>query len=69
MHPQIFGDVLLLTCGIQHIFDEDSVPGIGGVDQDMGHGPHQLSVLQNRAAGHECCQVGTTNFFYYFIFL
>ena len=33
---------------VQHIFDEDAIAGCGVVDQDMGHGADQFSVLDNR---------------------
>ena len=41
-----------LGCGVQHIFDEDAIPGGRIVNKDMGHGAHQFAVLDDRAAGH-----------------
>ena len=48
--------------GVQHIFNENAVARGGIVDKNVGHRAHQLAVLDNRAAAHECVQVGTTVF-------
>ena len=41
-----------LGCRFQHIFDEDAISRCGIVDEDMGHGTHQLAVLDDGRAGH-----------------
>ena len=38
---------------IQHIFDKNPVAGIRLIDENMGHGTHQLAVLNDRTAAHE----------------
>ena len=43
----------LLSCRFQHIFNENSIPGIGVVDEHMGHSADQFAVLDNRRARHE----------------
>ena len=48
---------------IQHIFDEDSVSRGGIVDQHVGDRSHELAVLNDGGARHECVQVGTTAFY------
>ena len=47
---------------IQHIFNENTVPRSGIVDQNVGDGADELAVLNDRTATHECIQVGTTLF-------
>lgn len=42
-----------LSCRFQHIFNENAVPGIRGIYEDMRHGTHQLPILNNGAAAHE----------------
>ena len=66
---QLFYSILPLRClchghlrCIQHIFDEDSVAGCGIVDEHMRYRSHELAVLDDRAAAHECGQEGTTKF-------
>ena len=44
---------LLFSGGFQHIFNENAISFGGIIQQNMGHGPHQFSVLQDRAAAHE----------------
>ena len=44
----------------EHILDKDTVANGGIVDQDVRHRAHDLAVLNDRAAAHECVQVGTT---------
>ena len=46
----------------EHILDEDPIPRGGIADQHVRHRTDQPAVLQNRAARHECVQVGTTKF-------
>ena len=41
-----------LSRRIQHIFDQNSIAPGGVVDEDMGHGTNQLSVLDDGGAGH-----------------
>ncbi len=48
--------------GIEHIFNKYPVACGGVADEDVGNGPHDLAVLDNGAARHECGQVGTTVF-------
>ena len=43
---------VLLSCRFQHIFNENSIPGIGVVDEHMGHCAYQLSVLDDRSAAY-----------------
>ena len=54
---------------IQHIFNENAVARGGVVDENMGHSPHELAVLDNRRAAQECGQVGTTLFINSFVSL
>ena len=44
---------LILSRRIQHILDEDPISGVRLVDEDMGDGAHNLSVLQNGTAAQE----------------
>ena len=39
---------------VQHIFDENAIPGIRAVDQHMGHRTYQFTILNNRTAAHVC---------------
>ena len=41
-----------LSCRGEHILDEDPIAGVRRVDQDMGHRPHQLSILDDGTAAH-----------------
>ena len=46
----------------QHIFDENSIP-LGWICYHyMSYRSHELAVLSDRTARHECVQVGTTIF-------
>ena len=47
----------------EHIFDKNSVSRGRVIDQHVGDCSHQLAVLDDRAAAHECVQVGTTVFY------
>ena len=49
-------------CGVQHIFDKNTVTRRGVVDENVRYRTHQLAVLNDGAARHECGQVGTTVF-------
>ena len=49
--------------GVEHIFDENSVACRRVVDQYVRHSSHELAVLDDRGARHECGQVGTTHFY------
>ena len=51
-----------LCCRVQHIFDENAVAGGGVVDQYVGHGAHQFTVLNDRRAGHLCVKDKTKIF-------
>ena len=54
--------ICFLISGVQHIFYEYSV-SLGGVcDHNVCDRADELAVLDNRAAGHECGQEGTTVF-------
>ena len=53
----------------QHILNEDPVPRRGIADQHVGHGAHELAVLDDGGAAHECGQVGTTLFINSFVSL
>ena len=44
----------------KHIFNEYSVTNSWIVYHNVGHRTDQLAVLNDRGAGHECVQVGTT---------
>ena len=44
--------LLILSCRVQHIFDENTVPGVRLVDEDVSHRTHQLAVLNNGTAAH-----------------
>ena len=50
-------------CGIEHIFDEDSIPRGGIDDEDVCHRSDEFAVLDDGGARHECVQVGTTVFY------
>jgi len=43
-------------CGIQHIFNENSVPRGGIVDQHVRDRSDELAVLNDGRAAHECGQ-------------
>ena len=45
----------------KHIFNKDPIPRGGVADQDVGDGAHELAILDNGAARHECGQERTTN--------
>ena len=47
---------------IQHIFNENPIPGIRAVDEHMGHSTHQFAILKDGTAAHECVNIGTTFF-------
>ena len=49
--------------GVEHIFNENSVPRGGIVDQHVGDRPDELAVLNDGRAAQECVQVGTTVFY------
>ena len=53
----------------QHILNEYPVPRRGVADEDVGHGAHDLAVLTDGRARHECGQVGTTLFINSFVSL
>ena len=55
-----------LCRGLQHVFDKDAVACRWVVHKDMCHRAHQLSVLNNRRAGHVCVKY-RTKFFYKFL--
>ena len=44
--------IFSLTGCFQHVFDEDAVAGGGVIDQDVGDGADEVSVLDNGRAGH-----------------
>ena len=50
----------ILSCGIQHILDEDTIAPRRVVHQNVGHRPYQLAVLQDGAAAHERLSLWTT---------
>ena len=50
-------------CRVQHIFNENSVAGCRIVDENVRHCSHELAVLNDGRARHECVQVGTTVFY------
>jgi len=52
-----------LSCRLQHILDEDPVPTAGLVYKNVGHGANELAVLNDRAAAHECVNIGPTHFY------
>ena len=54
-------------CRIKHIFNENSVARGGIVDEHVGHRVDEFTVLDDRAARHECGQVGTTLFMNFFV--
>lgn len=54
--------LLLGQGGGEHILNKDAVACGGVADEDVGNGAHDLAVLDNGAARHECGQVGTTVF-------
>ena len=57
---------LFLSCrdrhADQHVFHKDPVAHGGIVDQHVGDCSHDLAVLDDRRAAHECGQEGTTIF-------
>ena len=50
----------LLSCRFQHVFDKDPVPSGRIIDQNVGHGAHQLAVLNNWTAAHAWLSLWTT---------
>ena len=58
--------ILHLRCQIahlpQHILNEYTIPRGGIVDEDVGDSSHELAVLYDGRATHECGQEGTTKF-------
>ena len=53
----------LSPCRVEHILNEDPVPSGGIVHQNVGDCAHQASVLDDGRAGHECVNIGPTNFY------
>ena len=49
---RIFRALILPRC-LQHVFNENSIPNVRRVDQDVGDGADELAVLDDGAAGHE----------------
>ena len=47
-------------CGGEHVLDKYPISRGGIVDEDVGHGSHQLAVLNDGGAGHECGQQRAT---------
>ena len=45
-----------------HIFNKDPIPHARIIYHNMRHRTDEPSVLNHRAAAHECVQVGTTHF-------
>ena len=43
----------ILSCRIQHIFNKNSIPGIRGIDEHMGHGADDLIVLNDGTSARE----------------
>ena len=43
---------LLSSRHVQHVFHENAVAPRGVVNENVGHSPHQLAVLQDGAAAH-----------------
>ena len=54
-------------CRIQHIFNENPITRCGIVDENMRHRSHELAVLDDGRARHECGQERTTKFVIFFI--
>ena len=53
-----------LTCWFlicKHILDKYAVATGGVGDEDVDHSTDELAILQNRAAAHECVNIGPTN--------
>ena len=50
---KLCGVALILPRCLQHVFDENSIPNVRRVDQDVGDGADELAVLDDGAAGHE----------------
>ena len=51
-----------LTCCFQHVLDENTISSLWIIYQNMGHSAHQLAVLNDRRAGHECVKCRTKLF-------
>ena len=49
--------------GRKHIFNINAVAHRGVADHHMRDGAHELAVLDDGRAAHECGQVGTTHFY------
>ena len=47
---------------LRHILNKDPISRGGVIDENMRHRSDNLAVLNDRAAAHECGQVGTTKF-------
>ena len=48
--------------GGEHVFDKDAISRGGIVDEHVRDSAHELAVLDDGRARHECVQVGTTVF-------
>ena len=58
-----------LCCCVQHIFDENAVTRGGVVDQHVGDGADEVTVLDDRRAGHADVKYGTKEFCVFLRFL
>ena len=53
----------LRICGIKHILNENSVTRGGIIYENVRDSAHELAVLDDGRARHECGQEGTTVFY------
>ena len=47
----------------EHVFNKDAISRCRIIDEDVGDGADELSILNDGGAGRECGQVGTTVFY------
>ena len=48
-----------LRCCVKHVFNENAIAGSGVVEEDVGNGSNQFSVLYDRRTGHVCVKYRT----------
>ena len=58
-----------LCCGVQHIFDKNTISGRWVVHQHVGHCADELAILNNGRAGHVCVKYRTKEFCVFLRFL
>lgn len=60
---------IVLSRRSEHILNKNPISSCWVIYQNMGNGADEFAVLDNRAAGHECVNIGTTLFLIFSNFL